>query len=109
MRRLGIGLLLTALLPGCDKIDTTRTVDSYSSFGAIVYREGCQRVAYTGQLAQKAAGTIKTVDVSGSLGHSVCVEGVAPPATAPVKLSAIVGERSPLIAVVDVVLPQEFL
>ena len=63
---------------GCDKLDTNRTVDSYGSFGEIVYREGCQRVAYTGQLAQKAAGQIQTVDVSGALGNAVCVQGGAP-------------------------------
>jgi hypothetical protein len=101
--------VLTALLPGCDKIDTNRTVDPYTSFGEIVYRESCQRVAYTGQLAQKAAGQIQTVDVSGSLGHSVCVTGGAPPATAPLKLSAIVVERNPLIATVDITLPKDFL
>ncbi|HEX4458251.1 MAG TPA: hypothetical protein VIA18_09800, partial [Polyangia bacterium] len=98
-----------SLLPGCSKLDTNRTVDSYSSFGEIVYRESCQRVAYTGQLDQKAAGVIQTVDVSGTLGHDVCVSGMAPPAMAPLKLSAIVVERSPLIAVVDLVLPQGFL
>ena len=65
MQRLTIGLLLMSLLPGCSKLDTNRTVDSYSSFGEIVYRESCQRVAYTGQLDQKAAGQIATVDVSG--------------------------------------------
>jgi hypothetical protein len=88
MQRLTIGLLLMSLLPGCSKLDTNRTVDSYSSFGEIVYRESCQRVAYTGQLDQKAAGVIQTVDVSGTLGHDVCVSGMAPPAMAPLKLSA---------------------
>ncbi len=109
MQRLTIGLLLAAFLPGCSKFDTSRTVDSYSSFGEIVYRESCQRVAYTGQLAQKAAGQIQTVDVEGTLGTSVCVAGATPPPNAPLKLTAIVGERSPLIAVVDLVLPQDFL
>ncbi len=94
---------------GCDKLDTNRTVDSYGSFGEIVYREGCQRVAYTGQLAQKAAGQIQTVDVSGALGNAVCVQGGAPPANAPPKLGAIVGQKSELIATVDAILPKDFL
>src|ERR1700744_3440750 len=98
MRRIAIGLLLTLALPACDKLDTNRTVDSYSSFGEIVYREGCQRVAYTGQLDQKSAGPITPVDVSGTLGHDVCVTGTTPPASAPPILSAIFGERDPLIA-----------
>ena len=62
-------MVAAAASVGCDKLDTNRTVDSYGSFGEIVYREGCQRVAYTGQLAQKAAGQIQTVDVSGKLGN----------------------------------------
>src|ERR1700760_4552606 len=90
MQRLTIGLLLMSLLPGCSKLDTNRTVDSYSSFGEIVYRESCQRVAYTGQLDQKAAGQIATVDVSGTLGHNVCVANMPPPVMAPQKLTAIV-------------------
>src|SRR6185503_6666057 len=84
-------------------------VDPYSSFGAIVYREGCQRVAYTGQLAQKAAGQIQTVDVSGSLGHAVCVDGMPAPAGAPPQLPAIVKEKNTLIATVDTILPRDFL
>ncbi|MGZ3440577.1 MAG: hypothetical protein ACXVDD_13735, partial [Polyangia bacterium] len=94
---------------GCDKLDTTRTTDSYGSFGEIVYREGCQRVAYTGQLAQKAAGQIETVDVSGALGRSVCVDGAAPPSNSPAKLTTIVGQRSLLVATVDAILPKDFL
>ncbi|MGZ3426102.1 MAG: hypothetical protein ACXVCV_05595, partial [Polyangia bacterium] len=94
---------------GCDKLDTTRTTDSYGSFGEIVYREGCQRVAYTGQLAQKAAGQIETVDVSGALGRSVCVDGAAPPASSPAKLTTIVGQKSLLVATVDAILPKDFL
>ncbi|HEY2748614.1 MAG TPA: hypothetical protein VGL86_28530 [Polyangia bacterium] len=94
---------------GCDKLDTNRTVDTYSSFGEIVYRESCQRVAYTGQLAQKAAGQIQTVDVSGALGNAVCVQQAAPPANAPAKLTAIVPQRSELIATVDAITPKDFL
>lgn len=102
-------MVAAAASVGCDKLDTNRTVDSYGSFGEIVYREGCQRVAYTGQLAQKAAGQIQTVDVAGKLGNAVCVQGGAPPADAPPKLSAIVGQKAELIATVDAILPKDFL
>jgi hypothetical protein len=101
--------MLVVAAVGCDKLDTTRTVDSYGSFGEIIYREGCQRVAYTGQLAQKAAGQIQTVDVSGQLGNAVCVQGAAPPADAPAKLSTIVTQKSELVSTVDAILPKDFL
>jgi hypothetical protein len=109
MRRFVVALFLTASLTGCQQLDTNRTVEPYASFGAAIYREGCQRVAYTGQLAQQAAGQIATVDVAGTLGHNVCVSGMAPPANAPPKLTAIVGQKSELIATVDAMLPQPFL
>ena len=86
-------MVVVVAAAGCDKLDTNRTVDPYGSFGEIVYREGCQRVAYTGQLAQKAAGQIQTVDVSGALGNAVCVQGAAPPANSPPKLTTIVGQQ----------------
>jgi hypothetical protein len=90
-------------------LDTTRTVDPYASFGEVIYREACQRVAYTGQLAQQQAGTIDRVDVSGSLGRAVCVAGEPPPVDAPPKLFAIAAERPELIQTVDAILPQPFL
>jgi hypothetical protein len=110
MRRLASGFLVAAaMLAACDNIDTKRTVEPYSSFGAAVYRESCQRVAYTGQLAQKDAGLRKTVDVSGQYGRAVCVDGNPPPADAPPVLTAIVGQKDALIAVVDAILPKDFL
>jgi hypothetical protein len=102
--------VLSSLLAGCsDDLDTTNTIEPYTSFGGIIYREGCQRVAYTGQLAQKEAGQIQTVDVSGALGRSVCVDGSPPPAGAPDKLTAIVQQKDLLIATVDLILPKDFL
>lgn len=90
-------------------LDTARTPDSYTSFGAVIYRQACQRVAYTGQIAQQAAGEIDRVDVSGSLGHGVCVAGEAPPPNAPLKLSAIVEQHPAIVANVDTILPAAFL
>jgi hypothetical protein len=104
-----VALGLVAATAACDKLDTNRTVDSYGSFGEIVYREGCQRVAYTGQLQQKAAGVISTVDVSGKLGHDVCVNGAAPPTSAPAKLATIVQQKAELISTVDNITPHDFL
>jgi hypothetical protein len=111
MRLLASGFLVAAAIfaASCDKLDTSRTVEPYSSFGAAVYREGCQRVAYTGQLDQKNAGLRKTVDVSGQYGRAVCVDNMPPPADAPPILSAIVGQKDLLIAVVDTILPKDFL
>lgn len=91
------------------ELDTTRTPDPYSSFGDVIYREACQRVAYLGQLEQKAAGQLDRVDVSGSLGRSVCVDGQTPPTGAPPRLFAIAGQHGDVTSTVDAILPQPFL
>jgi hypothetical protein len=107
--KLRIAAVLVAASACQPDLDTTRTPDSYSSFGDAIYRETCQRVAYTGQLAQQQAGEIQRVDVSGSLGRDVCVMGEAPPAGAPDALVAIAGEHPEVTATVDGLLPQPFL
>lgn len=110
MRLILVTFSVAAAAAGCDKpLDTTRVVEPYGTFGEIIYREGCQRVAYTGQLAQREAGTIQTVDVSGQLGHSVCVDNAPPPATAPAKLATIVTQKAELVATVDSIAPKDFL
>lgn len=110
MRRFLVSVGLVASLIGCDQpLDTTRKGEPYGTFGETVYRESCQRVAYTGQLAQQKAGQIQTVDVSGSLGRSVCVGGAPPPANAPAKLSTIVAQKAALVSTVDAVAPHDFL
>jgi hypothetical protein len=101
--------ILAAVSPACDTIDTNRQVEGYSSFGAAIYREGCQRIAYTGELADQAAGLRQTVDVDGSLGRAVCVNNTTPPSDAPQKLFAIVAQKPGLIAVVDQILPKDIL
>jgi len=102
--------VVAALSAGCnDDLNTQNTIEPYTSFGGIIYREGCQRVAYAGQLQQKQAGLRDTVDVSGSLGRAVCVDGNAPPGDSPDKLKAIVGQKDLLIATVDLILPKDFL
>lgn len=98
------------LAVGCHKpLDTNKVTDSYSSFGEIMYREGCQRVAYTGELADKAAGTRDTVDVSGALAKRVCRDGETPPDSATIKLKAIVPQRTAIISNVDLILPKPIL
>jgi len=102
--------VFVGLMGACQAdLDTARTPDPFSSFGAAIYREGCQRVAYTGQLAQRDAMPSARVDVSGSLSHAVCVDGEAPPSGAPPKLVAIFGQRPAMIDMVDATLPQPFL
>jgi hypothetical protein len=108
-RAIVLSFVFVVAAAGCDQIDTNRTVQPYSSFGAAVYQEGCQRVAYTGQLDQKAAGQIATVDVAGTLGTSVCVNNQTPPMTSPVQLQAIVGQKPLIVATADAAAPKDFL
>src|SRR6476659_4834505 len=113
MTRVVSAVMVTTVLSlaaGCSEpLDTSHTVDPYTSFGAIIYREGCQRVAYTGQLAEKAAGKRTTVDVSGKLGRDVCVNDAPAPVDSPDKLNAIQQQKDSLIATVDKILPKPFL
>src|SRR5262245_52262684 len=111
MRRLfGFCLVVGSVLTGCEKpIDTNRTVEPYGTFGEVIYREACQRVAYIGQREQWLAGLIPTLDVSGQFGRSVCVDGNPPPAGSPPKLPALVAQKGALVQLVDTILPKDFL
>jgi len=103
-------LTMTLALAACEPaLDTTRLAEPYGSFGEIVYRESCQRIAYTGQLAQREAGLRETVDVSGRLGRAVCVDGAAPPQGGPPKLAAIVKLEPVLTGAIDALLPAPLL
>src|SRR6266542_966551 len=106
MPRWAYWCLLGATLVACDKLNTNREVEQYGTFGEVIYRESCQRVAYMGQLEQQAAGERTTVDVSGQYGRTVCVDGAAPPTDAPPKLSAIVQQKSALITLVATLFPK---
>jgi hypothetical protein len=105
-------VLVTTVLSSvaCEKpLDTTQQVEAYSSFGEVIYREGCQRVAWTGELALKEAGAKDTVDVSAKLGTAVCRDNVPAPTDSPEKLQAIQKQRDLLIKTVDLILPKDFL
>src|SRR5678815_999662 len=113
MMRLVNAVMVTTVLTcmvGCSQpLDTTQKVEDYSSFGEVVYREGCQRVAWSGELAQKAAGTRDTVDVSGKTATAVCRDNMPAPDDSPDKLKAIQVQRDLLIKTVDLILPKDFL
>src|SRR5213594_3681129 len=96
------------LVLACEKpLDTNRTVEAYGSFGEIIYRQGCQRVAWSGELAQKAAGTKETLDVGAVTATAVCRDNLPAPADAPDKLKAIQVQRDLLIAAVDLIFPND--
>jgi hypothetical protein len=101
--------VITAVGACTQDIDTTQKVDSYSSFGEAIYREGCQRVAWTGELAQQAAGERTTVDVSATTATAVCRDNMPAPMDSPDKLKAIQVQRDLLIKTVDLILPKDFL
>lgn len=108
LRDLLVALTLTTV--GCvADLDTTREVTERGSFGAIVYQEACQRVAYIAELDERAAGLRQTVDLTGTTYAPVCLEDAPAPESAPAKLKALQQQRGLLVRVVDTVLPEEFL
>jgi hypothetical protein len=99
-----------AAYDGCvPDLDPTRDQVMRGSFGETLYREACQRVAYTAQLDEQAAGTRATVDVSGATTAATCQMGAPPPMGAPEKLVALTQQRSAVIDAVNAILPQSFL
>jgi hypothetical protein len=107
-----VAALPLLLLGGCEPdLDTTRTSARRpgESFGAVVYGEACQRVAWISQLDEKSAGLRTTVDATGQAYAPVCLDDMPAPADAPRKLQALQSQRAPLVAAVDVALPKPFL
>jgi hypothetical protein len=105
--------LLAVAAAGCTPdLDTTRGEVVRGTFGETIYREGCQRVAYTAQLDERAAGVRQTVDVSGEkYAAPVCVPltPAPPPDDAPVKLKALAAQRAVIVAAADRIFPKTFL
>src|SRR5258707_5553554 len=94
-----LALIVAAACAGCvPDLDTTRDPVTRGTFGESVYREGCQRVAFTAQLDEQAAGQRDTVDVNGTKYGAVCTADAPAPDDAPIKLKALQGERAPLVA-----------
>ncbi len=109
IRRIPWGLS-TLLFASCiAELDTSRETPARGTFGEIVYREACQRVAYTAQLDEQAAGKRATVDVTGHAFGEICTANKPVPMNAPIKLKALQGQRSPIITAVDAILPKDFL
>jgi hypothetical protein len=102
-------ILVTAT--GCAKdLDTTRQpAKRGDTFGAIIYQEACQRVAYISQLEEKQAGLRATVDVSDQLYGPVCIDDAQVPADAPPKVGALKAERPLVVSSVNLTLPKDFL
>ncbi|MSP63735.1 MAG: hypothetical protein EXR72_25995 [Myxococcales bacterium] len=105
-----VALALASLAAACvPDLDTTRVVPMRGTFGETLYGEGCQRVAYTGQLEEQATGLRATVDVTGETYRAVCWSNIAAQPDAPAKVKAIQGQRARIVAAVDRILPKEFL
>ncbi|HRI55347.1 MAG TPA: hypothetical protein PLW65_34675, partial [Pseudomonadota bacterium] len=87
--------LFGILAPACETDLGERTPASSGTFGAIVFREACQRVTYSAELSAQ-----QSIDVSGARGFALCSGAAAPPDASPV-VKALFMERADIIAGVD--------
>ena len=71
--------LFGILAPACETDLGERTPASSGTFGAIVFREACQRVTYSAELSAQ-----QSIDVSGARGFALCSGSAAPPDASPV-------------------------
>ena len=97
----------TSLLPvsllalgSCDVDLGPRVPPTASSFGNIVFREACQRVTFSNEIAQGEAGS----DVSGNQARVICQGAAAPVGAAP-SLQALFAQRQNIIGGVDTGVP----
>ena len=97
----------TSLLPvsllalgSCDVDLGPRVPPTASSFGNIVFREACQRVTFSNEIAQGEAGS----DVSGNQARVLC-QGTAAPTGAAPSLQALFAQRQNIIGGVDTGVP----
>lgn len=103
--------LATVLVPGCELDLGPRQTQTVPTFGAIVYREGCQRVSFTEDLAARRQDPARTLDSSGVLARAFC-DPVTPsplPEDAAPSLRALFERRASLIPAVDATLPDALL
>lgn len=102
-----LAVLSLALCLGCDADLGMRAAQSGGSFGSIVFREVCQRVAYSTEAAARAAGApgARKLDVSGVQDRALCAGSLAPPADADPALVQLVARRAQLVDAIDAALP----
>lgn len=75
------------------------------TLGEIAYAETCQRLAYSGELADYNAGRRPTLDASGVGYRAMCRDGAAPPAGAPQLMQEVAAQRQAIIGNVDTMVP----
>ena len=104
-------LLIGGALSGasCDVDLGQRTPPVARSFGEIVYTESCNRVAFSGELAEVQAGKRATLDASGVAYRGMCRFGQSPPAGAPPVMSAVQSARKTIIDDVNAMAPESLL
>jgi hypothetical protein len=85
----------------CDVDLGVRYVQPSRTFGEIVYGELCERVAYTGELAEVQAGQRSGLDASGIAYRGMCNFGEAPPAGAPPVMQAMAAQRKTIVSAID--------
>ncbi|MBL9002977.1 MAG: hypothetical protein JNJ46_01960 [Myxococcales bacterium] len=102
-------LILGGTLVSCDVDLGQRSAPASRSFGEIVYTEACNRVAYSGELAEVQAGKRATLDASGVAYRGMCRFGQPPPADAPAVMSAVQSARKTLIDDVNATAPEALL
>lgn len=101
---LGVLVVAGAVVAGCDVELGERVARNPSSFGSIVFREACQRVAYTAEL--EAGGP---VDASGASSAAICRGETMPGPTAPPSLRTLYARRADIVSGVDEALPPSLL
>ncbi len=99
-------LALSVVATSCDVDLGSRTALPEKTLGEVVYRESCQRVAYTAQLSEQAAGLRTSVDASGTSYRPMCSDGQAAPASAPTIMQAVGAERMNVVSGVDTAVPK---
>lgn len=98
-------LLVLGLCVGCEA-DLGKTGRlTTKTLGEVVYREACQRVAYTSQLAEYTAHRREKVDATGVTYRPLCTDGAAPPAESPLVMYAVAAERQNIISAIDAAIP----
>ncbi len=99
-------LALSVVATSCEVDLGSRTALPEKTLGEVVYRESCQRVAYTSQLSEQAAGLRTSVDASGTSYRPMCSDGQAAPASAPTIMQAVGSERMNVVSGIDTAVPK---